>query len=334
VAIDVFVGDRKAGLLAGQHHLQAQKRIPAEISEGVVDSDVWLPEHRAPDISQGALSWSARRRVGGTAGNASHLRIIGGKEAALARIQRVRELLRDLALKPRARRVSDLLRARAGSLDDLLDANDRRTMSILRSVCTASSNCLDVGAYRGHILRRMVEAAPLGRHIAFEPLPHLTTELRRDFPAVRVMQLALGDVNDTRPFRHVVYSDGYSGFWRRPYDEYKEVVNMISVQVRRLDDVLPEGYTPSFIKVDVEGAELLVFRGGLETLCRAQPYIAFELSWQEEELWDVLVEGAGLCINRLDFWLSGRRPLTRNEFLQEVHGRGTYFFLAYPVPVP
>jgi FkbM family methyltransferase len=242
-----------------------------------------------------------------------------------------RELLHGSALKPYARRLLWKVRpVPPDRPDDVFDRNDRWSISVLRSVGTAGSSCLDIGAWRGHVLQLIVAAAPLGRHFAFEPLPHLAAELRRNFPAVQVMQMALGDSNGVRPFRHVVHSDAYSGFWRRPYDEYEEIVEMIDVQVRRLDDVLPEGYTPRFIKIDVEGSELLVFRGGLETLRRARPYIAFELSWQEEELWDILVEGAGLRINRLDRWLTARRSLTRGEFLDEVRELGTYFFLAHP----
>jgi FkbM family methyltransferase len=239
----------------------------------------------------------------------------------------VRELLAGSTVKRYTRPLFRNRRtAQAESKDDRYN---RLTVSVLKRVVTADSNCLDIGASRGDLLRHMVAAAPRGQHVAFEPLPHCARELRRNFPAVHVMELALADTTDVRPFRHVVFSDGYSGFWRRPYDDYEDIVRMIRVQVRRLDDVIPESYTPRFIKVDVEGAELLVFRGGLETLRRAQPYVAFEISWQSEEVWDVLVEGAGLGVNCLDRWLAGRRPLTRDEFLQE-RSQGAYFFLAHP----
>jgi hypothetical protein len=40
--------------------------------------------------------------------------------------------------------------------------------------------------------------------------------------------------------------------------------------------VLPAGRRPAFVKIDVEGAELQVFRGARRTLLEHRPLIAFE----------------------------------------------------------
>lgn len=204
------------------------------------------------------------------------------------------------------------------------------TVEVLRSVVADDSEGVDIGDNRGAILKEMLAAAPRGHHFAFEPIPELAAELRDEFPSAQVMEMALSDTHGIRPFRHVLGLDGYSGFVQRPFDTYEENVEMIDVQVRRLDDVLPESYTPRFIKIDVEGSEAEVFRGGFETLCRARPYVAFEWSWESEDAWDLLVEGAGLCLNRLDRWLTGRRPFTRAEFLDDLTDPSSYFFLAHP----
>ena len=50
----------------------------------------------------------------------------------------------------------------------------------------------------------------------------------------------------------------------------------ITVEVERLDDALPDAFRPAFIKLDVEGAELEVLQGALETLKAYRPVVAFE----------------------------------------------------------
>ncbi len=48
------------------------------------------------------------------------------------------------------------------------------------------------------------------------------------------------------------------------------------MRTERLDDALPDGLVPRLIKVDVEGAEMLVLRGAQRTIARHRPSILFE----------------------------------------------------------
>jgi FkbM family methyltransferase len=136
-------------------------------------------------------------------------------------------------------------------------------------------HCIDVGSHVGEVLAELVRAAPDGRHIAYEPLPALAAGLRAAFPQVDVRGRALADERGRRAFVHAVGNPGWSGFRQRP-TPHAERFESLTVEVERLDDALPDSFRPAFIKIDVEGAELEVLRGALETLKTFQPVVAFE----------------------------------------------------------
>ena len=148
-------------------------------------------------------------------------------------------------------------------------------MALMEGVLEPDSDCLDVGAHAGSVLREMVRLAPAGRHVAWEPLPDFAARLREAYPGVEVQEAALSDRAGDRDFARVIADPGWSGFVRRPAPGGDEV-ETIRVRTERLDDALPDGVRPAFLKIDVEGAEEEVLRGALETLRRHRPVIAFE----------------------------------------------------------
>ena len=148
-------------------------------------------------------------------------------------------------------------------------------VALMERVLEPDSDCLDVGAHAGSVLAQMVRLAPRGRHVGWEPLPDFAEDLRRRFPDVEVRQAALSDAPGEREFAHVLADPGWSGFVARPAPGDEEV-ERLTVRVERLDDALPEGVRPAFVKIDVEGAEEQMLRGAVETLGRHRPVIAFE----------------------------------------------------------
>jgi len=148
-------------------------------------------------------------------------------------------------------------------------------VALMEQLLEPDSDCLDVGAHAGSVLREMARVAPRGRHLAWEPLPAFAARLREVFPDLDVREAALSDRAGEREFAHVLADPGWSGFLARPTPSGSRV-ETISVRTERLDDVLPAGVRPAFVKIDVEGAEEEVLRGALETLRRHRPVIAFE----------------------------------------------------------
>jgi FkbM family methyltransferase len=148
-------------------------------------------------------------------------------------------------------------------------------VALMEEVVQTDSDCLDVGAHEGSVLAELVRLAPDGRHVAWEPLPEFAERLRRAYPDVEVREAALSDEAGRREFAHVLAEPGWSGLVARPTPGGGRVETIV-VETERLDDALPEGVRPAFVKIDVEGAEERVLRGALETLRRHRPVIAFE----------------------------------------------------------
>lgn len=190
--------------------------------------------------------------------------------------------------------------------------------AIISAVLREDSCYVDVGANRGQVLADALRVAPRGRHVAFEPIPALASELGRRFPGVDARAMALGASSGSASFCHYTRLDGWSGLRPNPQiDAEHGAPVMIEVQVSTLDEQL-EGLQPALVKIDVEGAELAVLEGGRALLARVRPTLLIEhvgtaallYGADSGSLWDLL-EGSGYRV----FAASGEGPFEREAFL-------------------
>lgn len=249
---------------------------------------------------------------------------------ALARL--VKRLVQGTWLEEPAKRAHFALTHEKNSLYDAL------TIEVLRRVLRPDSNAIDVGAFEGGILKHIVRLAPGGNHLAFEPLPPLYERLRRAFPGVRVLPYALGEAPGETTFQHVVRYPALSGLRRRIDLDLSETVRAETVMVETLDRTVPESFPVALVKIDVEGGELGVFRGGIRTLRRTRPVIVFECGLggadsygaRPETIYDLVTATIGLRVSLMDAWLSGRPPLSRAEFVDQFRKSLNFYFIAHP----
>jgi FkbM family methyltransferase len=204
---------------------------------------------------------------------------------------------------------------------------------VLATALRRDGNAIDVGANRGETLEMILAVAPDGRHVAYEPIPALASQLAAEYPGVDVRNAACSDEAGSAEFTHVLNAPAMSGLRQRAdLPAHAQEVERFAVRLDKLDDALPEGYVPSLVKIDVEGAELLVMRGAAETLARHRPFVIFEhgvggadlYGSKPGEVWDLL-DGAGLRI----FDLEGDGPYTRDRF-EAVFTEPIWNFLAAP----
>jgi FkbM family methyltransferase len=196
--------------------------------------------------------------------------------------------------------------------------DEHAMLVVLATALRADSNAIDVGANEGSVLEAILRVAPAGHHIACEPIPELAEQLGRRFPSVEVRQVALYDQTGTASFTHVLDASTRSGLRQREdLDESTSRVRRISVPTEPLDDALDPDYVPSLIKIDVEGAELHVLRGAIQTLQRHRPLVLFEHGVGGADLYDTLpgeifdlFDGCDMRI----FDLDGDGPYSRGRF--------------------
>lgn len=216
---------------------------------------------------------------------------------------------------------------------------DLQTESVLGQRLRRDANCIDVGCHRGVIMDEILRYCPDGRHIGVEPIPHMAAFLRSKYAGkanVTIVEGALGTEAGTLEFVHNIDNPQTSGLRKRVYPDETNRTERFAVAVRRLDDLPPEGQRVDFIKIDVEGAEEMVLRGGLELIRRWQPIVIFEHGLGAAEVYGSnpgtlvpLFASCGLQVGLMADLIAGRPPLSQAEVQAHFDNRTEYYFAAW-----
>lgn len=215
---------------------------------------------------------------------------------------------------------------------------DRLTLQIMKKHLSATSNCIDVGAHTGAMLKQMLLLSPRGMHYAFEPIPALYNGLIAEFTGRAIIKpFAVSSHRGTAQFYWVKNADAYSGLKRRKYEVVPEI-EMLKVQTETLDDVVDAARPVAFIKIDVEGGELDVLKGGVHLIRKHKPLIVFEFGIGASDyynvtpamMFDLINDTLSLKVNTLEGFLKSTPALNRLQ-LQELYiNNREYYFIAYP----
>jgi len=215
---------------------------------------------------------------------------------------------------------------------------DRLTKSIMKREIKVDSNCIDVGCHKGEILENILKYSPKGTHFGFEPIPMLFKQLKKKYNnKATILADALSDKEGSSTFQFVKNAPAYSGIKKRKYDLVNPEIQEINVSLNTLDKVIPEGLKIDFIKIDVEGGEFDVLKGGKELLIKNKPTIVFECGLgasnfydtKPTEVFNYLSNEIGLKISLLKSFLKMKPSLSLVEFEELYKANKEYYFIAH-----
>jgi FkbM family methyltransferase len=162
---------------------------------------------------------------------------------------------------------------------------------------------LDIGTNQGAALEVFLRKSKHSRIYSFEPNPEVFKKAYKRFrrnPRVKLSNVGLGEETG----RHKLYVPVYRGYefdgWGSLSPDFDDTwfsetilfydprllwLRELQCEIQRLDEL---NLDPFFMKVDVQGAELAVVRGGRLTIQRSHPIILLESGEHDEQIRDYL----------------------------------------------
>jgi FkbM family methyltransferase len=191
-----------------------------------------------------------------------------------------------------------------------MDASD----SLFRWLRTAAriGTVIDIGANDGAFLEFLQRVFRAQRALAFEPLPSARALLEsRDIPGITIFPHALSDTAGTTAFEVNAYGPASSmlplaSLSRTEFAQTATITQRIDVPTARLDDLVDPATLPRglFIKMDVQGVEDRVIRGGHRVVSEAD-YVLVEVSFRPMYQGQALFEEVHAGLADLGFRLAG-----------------------------
>lgn len=215
---------------------------------------------------------------------------------------------------------------------------DSQTKKIIAEVCNTNSSCIDVGCHKGEVLDIFIKHAPNGNHFGFEPIPDMFKKLQKKYKGTKskIFNIALSNSIGESSFNYVISNPAYSGLIKRNYDNKNEVDQQLIVETNLLDNIIPQNVKIDIIKIDVEGGELLVLEGAVNTIKNSKPIIIFEHGLGASEFYNStpdkvfkLLSNCDMKISTMYNWLNKKPHFTLSEFKEQYDNKINYYFIAY-----
>lgn len=159
-------------------------------------------------------------------------------------------------------------------------AYEKDELSMILKLIKDGDTVLDVGANIGWVSMNISRAVENVKILSFEPIPETYGYLKKHIEMngmtnIEAVNYGLSDMDAEITF---FYYPGVSGNSSMKNLSESEAGQKINSRVRKLDSVVSErNIKVDFIKCDVEGAELLVFKGGIKTIERDKPTVFTEM---------------------------------------------------------
>ncbi|MBM0204752.1 FkbM family methyltransferase [Micromonospora sp. STR1s_5] len=160
----------------------------------------------------------------------------------------------------------------------LIDAYEPAETALVLSLLTEESHFLDIGANVGWFTLAASTIIKTGTIVAFEPNPKIFARLRASVEVnglsatVKALPIAVGEGAGTLGMSTAIDSRNPGSGFIAPDNEQQT-----AVQAGTIDELIGGGQC-DVVKIDVEGYELKVLRGAVQTFSRCRPHIVMEYS--------------------------------------------------------
>lgn len=200
------------------------------------------------------------------------------------------------------------------------------TIKVLTKFITPKIVC-DIGANKGQWSYVLSQIIDIKHVVLFEPQQNLQHSLKNidlGYAEKYIFQCALGEDQKKMNLYGGTPSASILTASKTQYDYFPESLNNSNelISVNRLDDIYQKNNLPipDIIKLDVQGYELPVLRGGIGTLTKTK-YLIVELSFREfyvgqPPLWELMefLNKHGFVLVDQGYALKSRKP--PHEILQ------------------
>jgi FkbM family methyltransferase len=157
---------------------------------------------------------------------------------------------------------------------------EKQDAQMMEELLLDGQTFFDIGANIGWYSINLALSRRTASFHAFEPLPLTFAQLKRNVAlnAVRNVEIHnFGFSESSATLEFFYYPEGSGNASARNLTQRTDV-QKVACEVRKLDDhVRATRQRVDFIKCDVEGAELLVFKGAVDTISRDRPVIFSEI---------------------------------------------------------
>jgi FkbM family methyltransferase len=140
--------------------------------------------------------------------------------------------------------------------------------------------CYDIGAYKGYYAGIMALKGASKVYV-FEPMPVNAEKIKQlvslnpSLP-IELVQAAVSDTSGTAVFK-LMPEETMGKLGTSSFQETEKDMQQIEVQCISLDALNGKYELPDFMKIDVEGAEEFVLKGGMQLLKEKKPVLMIEV---------------------------------------------------------
>ena len=181
---------------------------------------------------------------------------------------------------------------------------------------TKIKSYVDIGANNGYYYSLQAAKYGIKEIHSFEPNPKILTHLHKNIyennfqKVIKVYEIALSNLSPT-----TLSLAGNRGANSRIVQKKRMRDKILKVSTRKFDDLDLTLTSPTLIKIDVEGSELLVIQGAKDTIDRCRPSVQVEIvpkqcrlfGYDPQALYDFFAERDYVCVSAV------RKPANKEQ---------------------